>query len=91
MNPEMSAGMMRAANEVVGDLEKAMDADDAASLLPIVQKYASLVFMRDELPKALLALQFHTTTPKGKEALAKALRILAHARGVELPESEVSK
>ena len=86
MKPEMSAGMMRASNEVVEDWVKAMQCEDVADFLPIVQKYASLVFMRDELPKVLLALQFHTTATKGKEALANALRILAQARGVELPE-----
>lgn len=81
--------MMAASGEVLADLTIVLDAgasdeDSTIKILPVVSKYSRLVVMRDALPHALLALQYHATTPKLKEALTAALTILAQARGEEL-------
>jgi hypothetical protein len=85
-----SAALQKASEEVLQDVMRILEASELpkpeAAVLPIVEKYSRLVLMRDELPKGLLALQFHTTTAPGKKALAACLRILADARGVKLPE-----
>ena len=82
--------MQRAAEEVLADVAVVVDAGaiekPEATILPIVEKYSRLVLMRDTLPHALIALQYYTTNPKAKEALTAALRILAQAKGAELPE-----
>ena len=81
--------MQRAAEEVLADVAVIVEAGTLekpeAAILPIVEKYSRLILMRDTLPHALIALQYHTTNPKAKEALTASLRILAQARGMELP------
>ena len=85
MTDELQASMA----EVIADVSTVIDAlsleNSEAKVLVFVEKYSKLVLMRDTLPHALIALQYHTTTPKGKEALHAALRILAQAKGMELP------
>jgi len=86
MTDELQASMA----EVIADVSTVIDAlsleNSEAKVLVFIEKYSKLVLMRETLPHALIALQYHTTTPKGKEALHAALRILAQARGAELPE-----
>lgn len=50
----------------------------------VMMKYARLLLIRDTLPHVLISLQYYTTKPKGKEAIATALKLLAAARGVTL-------
>jgi len=52
----------------------------------VMFKYARLLMIRETLPQALLALQFHVKEPKAKEGIAAALRILALTRGVVIPK-----
>lgn len=50
----------------------------------VMMKYARLLMVRDTLPHVLISLQYYTKQPKGKEAIAMALKLLAAARGVTL-------
>jgi hypothetical protein len=75
-----------ATREVLADIDVVLGAEGVETVIPIVDKYAKLVVMRDALPHALMALQYHTTNTKAKESLHAALRILAQAQGVKLPE-----
>ena len=86
----MSAELQASMAEVLADVSTVIDAlseDSEAKILAFVDKYSRLVLMRETLPHALIALQYHTTTPKGKEALHAALRILAQSKGAKLPEA----
>ena len=86
MTDELQASMA----EVIADVSTVIDAlsleNSEAKVLVFVEKYSRLVLMRDTLPHALIALQYYTTNPKAKESLHAALRILAQAKGAELPE-----
>jgi hypothetical protein len=86
---EWTGEMRHAGEEVLADLAVVVNTEDSvlheAAVLRIAEKYSRLVLMRDTLPHALIALQYYTTNPKAKEALAAALRILAQVKGVELP------
>jgi hypothetical protein len=86
MSEVMPPALVEATKEVLADIDVVLGAVGTDVLIPIVDKYATLVVMREALPHALMALQYHTTTPKAKEALTAALRILAQAKGAELPE-----
>jgi len=50
----------------------------------VMFKYARLLMVRDTLPHVLMSLQYYTTNPQGKEAIAAALKLLAAAKGVVL-------
>jgi hypothetical protein len=78
--------MRQSIDEVMTDLTVMMEAEAADAIIPIAYKYARLLVLVKELPQALMALQYHTTTPKAKEALQAALLILAQAKGSTLPE-----
>jgi len=82
----MHYGLEVATREVLADIDVVLGAEGADVVIPIVAKYARLVVMRDALPHALMALQYHTTNTKAKESLHAALRILAQTKGAELPE-----
>ena len=77
-----------AATEFANDLCTVMAELGTEEAKAVMFKYARLLMIRETLPQALLALQFHVKEPKAKEGIAAALRILALTRGVVLPQTK---